>query len=100
HPASDRRDDGSRFSKTLRITNTSATALRGPLALVVKGLPSGVSLANSDGTYQGSPYVNLLGDHGVFRSGESVMVTLVFSVTGGHRGLNGILFDLDALLGI
>jgi uncharacterized repeat protein (TIGR01451 family) len=101
HPAG-QGDHGTRpFSQQITITNTSDHALSGPLALVLKGLPAGATLANAGGTYQGNPYINVLGDGQVLAPGQSVTITLEFSVNSHHPGDHDDLdYDFDALLGI
>jgi uncharacterized repeat protein (TIGR01451 family) len=75
-------DEGNgRVEVTLSITNVKARALTGPLALVLPGLPDGISLNNATGTNQGSPYIDVLGGGQSLASGQSVQITLDFSVT-------------------
>lgn len=39
--------------------NESGAAISGPVALVLTGLPAGVTVTNANGTYNGSPYINI-----------------------------------------
>lgn len=41
---------------TFTVTNNSGSAITGPVYLVLANLPTGVTAANSTGTYNGSPY--------------------------------------------
>ena len=41
---------------TFTITNTSGSAITGPIQLVLNSLPAGVTGANNTGTFNGSPY--------------------------------------------
>jgi len=41
---------------TFTVTNTSGSAISGPIQLVLNNLPSGVTGANNTGTFMGSPY--------------------------------------------
>jgi hypothetical protein len=67
------------FVQTITITNTSASALSGPLALVLTNLSSGVTLANASGTFNGNPYIDVLGSGGTLGVGKSISVVLQFS---------------------
>ena len=89
------------FKETILITNTGKQALTGPLGLVLESLPTNVALMNESGTYQSNPYLNVLGDGKVLSHGQSVMVTLDFSVTGNASNAQAaVSYALDALLGI
>ncbi|WP_338758433.1 ExeM/NucH family extracellular endonuclease [Massilia sp. METH4] len=47
------------FSGSVTLVNRSATALAGPLALQLNGLPAGVTVVNATGTHMGSPYIRV-----------------------------------------
>jgi hypothetical protein len=81
------------------ITNTSNGKLQGPSALVLAGLPSGVTLQNASGTYQGNPYIDVLGDKQSLAAGKEVTVTLSFLVTGLKNPYD-FSYSTKALLGI
>ena len=73
----------------------------GPLALGVGGLPTGVTLANATGTYQGGSYCDVLAADQPLAPGKSVMVTLDFSMSGRRsKSLSKLHEDLEALSGI
>jgi hypothetical protein len=88
------------FEQTVTLTNTSARVLAGPLALLVQGVPSGVTLLHAGGTYQGSPYLEFRSAVGVLAPGQHVTVTLVFA--GQHHAGNGddFSYQLTALQGL
>jgi uncharacterized repeat protein (TIGR01451 family) len=91
--------NGSPFvAQTLTITNTSDQTLRGPLGLVLEGLPRGVTLTNASGTYQGSPYVNVLPSGVSLPPGRKVRVTLYFSIPEDNT--SDFAYGILALLGI
>jgi hypothetical protein len=92
--------DDDLLTQTITITNTSSQALQGPLALVLQGLPAGVSLLDSDGTYQGNQYVNILGDNRKLKSGQSITITLKFSVSGKPVDPDDLDLKINFLLGI
>ncbi len=46
-----------RFNGTISIKNTSATAIAGPVQLLLQGLPAGVTLTNAAGLSGGMPYL-------------------------------------------
>jgi hypothetical protein len=84
------------FKQTLTITNTSAATLLGPLALVLEGLPTGVTLTNSTGSYNGSPYVNVV-TTSLVPDGK-VQITLLFSVPDNKS--SEVSYTSEALEGI
>jgi hypothetical protein len=87
--------------QTLTLTNVSSSALSGPLALVLSGLPNNVVLANTTGSYQGSPYVDVLPVGASLAAGQSLTVTLEFSFVGPGRGHGDDLsYSTDLLEGI
>jgi hypothetical protein len=71
---------------TLRITNKTATAISGPLYLVLDRLTRGVKLTNASGTTKGAhpaagdPFVQLSLSGNQLGAGQSVDVTLNFAV--------------------
>jgi hypothetical protein len=88
-------------TQTITIKNTSRHAIGGPLALRVGGLPSGVTLANATGTYEGGSYRDVLAALHPLAPGKSVTVTLDFSVRRRRvPSLSKLDEDLEALLGI
>jgi uncharacterized repeat protein (TIGR01451 family) len=87
------------FEQVLTITNTTDHTLSGPLGLVLQGLPSNVTLSNAAGSYQGHPFVEVLGD-GKLAPGEKVRITLKFVVTGHRHDLDDLDYSIKALLGI
>jgi hypothetical protein len=70
-----------KFVQTITITNTTGTALSGPLSLVLTNLTSNATLASATGTTvdfePGSPYVAL--NVGTLDPGDSITVVLQFS---------------------
>jgi hypothetical protein len=98
---SHRGSGGELVAQTITIKNAGPQPLGGPLALRVGGLPSGVTLANATGTYEGVSYRDVLAANQPLAPGKSVTVTLDFSVTGRRSpGLSKLDEDLEALLGI
>jgi hypothetical protein len=98
---SPRGSGGELVAQTITIKNASRQPLGGPLALRVGRLPTGVTLANASGTYEGSSYRDVLAADQPLAPGKSVTVTLDFSVSGRRsRGLSKLYEDLEALLGI
>jgi hypothetical protein len=88
-------------AQTITIKNASRQPLDGPLALRVGGLPSGVTLANATGTYEGGSYRDVLAALQPLAPGKSVTVTLDFSMSGRRSpSLSNLDEDLEALLGI
>lgn len=66
-----------KYSGTVTITNTGATALTGPLHLVLQGLPAGVTLDGKSGEQGGAPYLTL--PNATLAAGASVTVTTTFT---------------------
>ena len=66
-----------KYSGTVTITNTSGAALKGPLHLVLQGLPGGVSLDGKSGEQGGAPYLTL--PSASLAPGASVTVTTTFT---------------------
>ncbi|KQQ46332.1 endonuclease/exonuclease/phosphatase [Duganella sp. Leaf126] len=73
-----------KWSGTVSITNTAATALTGPLQIALKGLPAGVTLSNASGTQAGAagstPYITAPVD--TLAPGATVTVPVSFTRTG------------------
>ena len=98
---SHRGSGGELLAQTITIKNASRQPLGGPLALRVGGLPTGVTLANATGTYEGGSYRDVLAALQPLAPGKSVTVTLDFSVSGRRSpSLTNLDEDLEALLGI
>jgi hypothetical protein len=92
---------GGLVAQTITIKNTSRHAIGGPLALRVGSLPTGVTLANATGTYEGGSYRDVLAADKSLAPGKSVTVTLNFSVSGRRSpALSTLDEDLEAFLGI
>jgi hypothetical protein len=66
-----------KYTATVKVTNTSAAALNGPLHLVLQGLPAGVTLDGKNGDQEGAPYLTLPGT--TLAPGASVSVTTTFT---------------------
>ena len=98
---SHRGSGGELLAQTITIKNASRQPLGGPLALRVGSLPTGVTLANATGTYEGGSYRDVLAADQPLAPGKSVTVTLDFSVSGRRfPSLSKLDEDLEALLGI
>jgi hypothetical protein len=73
------------WGQTVTLTNTTASALTGPMALVLDSLPSSVTLGNADGFTSvaaplGSPYVLAALDESTqLGAGQSLTITLQFN---------------------
>jgi hypothetical protein len=65
------------FVQTVTITNTSGSALNGPLYLVLPNLSSNATLANSSGTYNGDPYLTAATN--ALAANQSITLTLEFT---------------------
>jgi uncharacterized repeat protein (TIGR01451 family) len=57
------------FAQAVFLINTSGETINGPVALVLNGLPAGVTLLNANGTYNGSPYIDILPSGGSWKAG-------------------------------
>jgi len=57
------------FAQAVFLINTSGETINGPVALVLNGLPAGVTLLNANGTYNGSPYIDILPTGGSWKAG-------------------------------
>ncbi len=77
----DRADGANRWQQTVTITNISSTTFTGPVALVLTGLHSNVTLVNATGTTDGSPYIDIVSGTGTFNPGKRnrIRVTLEFA---------------------
>jgi len=64
------------FSGTVIIRNTSEGTLNGPFQVVLTGLPSGVTLLNAAGTFDGSPYITVSSTG--LAAGQSATVSVRF----------------------
>ncbi len=73
------------FEQMVMLVNNSGTTLTGRIALVLTGLPAGVTLTNATGTYNGSPYIDIVPDGGSWKPGQShfLMPRLQFSDPSG-----------------
>jgi hypothetical protein len=49
------------YNGTMTVTNTGASAIVGPIEVVLSSLPAGITLVNATGNYGTSPYVTLSG---------------------------------------
>ena len=84
------------FVEVLTITNTSSSALVGPLALQLTGLSSNATLVNANGSYQNDPYIDFQSSSGSLAAGQSITVTLYFkdpmlqSITYGTQAWQGM----------
>jgi uncharacterized repeat protein (TIGR01451 family) len=87
------------FEQEVTITNTGKATLSGQSALVLTDLPSGVTLQGASGTYQGSPYVDILDAKEALAPGQKVTVTLTFLVTG-LKDPDDLSYSTETLLGI
>jgi hypothetical protein len=84
------------YTLNLTITNTSAGMQIGPLALVLKGLPAGVTLLNGSGTTGGNPYLDFIPVGRQLAPGQVVAVSLTFSA----KSLQSISYGTQVLAGI
>ncbi len=65
-----------KYVGSVKMSSLSASALNGPLQLVLSGLSSGVTLDQANGLFNGAPYVTLAGP---LPSGGTLTVPLTFS---------------------
>jgi len=63
--------------EVIQLKNVSSVAVAGPLHLFIEGLPSARAVANPDGDYLGTPYVNLFSNS--LAPGETAEVTIYFN---------------------
>jgi hypothetical protein len=68
-------------TETFTITNTSAQTISGPVQLILSGLPSGVTAANSTGTFESNPYWTVTS--GSLAPGASAQVTVTLAYPSG-----------------
>jgi hypothetical protein len=87
------------FEQTVTLCNSSGHVLSGPLAVVFNSLPSGVTLANATGTYQGHLYLDVLGSGASLAPGQRLTLTLKFS-RPSQQVCEDILYTLKVLEGI
>ena len=71
------------FTQSVTITNTSTSAIVGPISLVLDDLSTGVTLVNATGTTRRtgtstSPYIDILPAAGSLAPGQSVTILLEF----------------------
>jgi hypothetical protein len=66
------------FTQTVTIKNIGTTPLVGPIELVLVNLKN-ATLSNASGTYEGSPYITLLGNGVTLGVGQSFTITLIFN---------------------
>jgi hypothetical protein len=70
------------YGGTVRVKNTGAQDVMGPVAVVFGDLPAGVTLRNSSGTFQGSPYFvipSLSSDAKPFPANKTVLFKVKFN---------------------
>ena len=68
------------FDSTVTLKNTSGAPVLAPIAVVVSGLPSGVTLANKTGqTADGKPYVSPMPAGSLLQSGGTLSFVLKFA---------------------
>jgi pectate lyase len=66
-----------KYGASITLTNTSGAAVKGPVQLVLDGLPAGVTLDNASGLRNGAPYLTL--KDASIAAGASVTVPLSYS---------------------
>jgi uncharacterized repeat protein (TIGR01451 family) len=73
------------FEQMVMLVNNSGTTLTGPIALVVTGLPAGVTLLNATGTFNGNPFIDIVPVNGSWQTGHPhfLMPRLEFSDPSG-----------------
>jgi hypothetical protein len=69
------------WTATMTITNTSASAITGPVDVVLNGLPASVTMSNSTGTYGVSPYITVSAND--LAPGASASVYIEFTNPNG-----------------
>jgi hypothetical protein len=65
------------WSATLTVTNISASAIPGPVQVLLTNLTPGVTMQNSTGTFNGSPFITV--STGALAPGASATVTMIFA---------------------
>ncbi len=71
------------YSGTITVTNGSSQTITGPMELSITGLSADTTLANSAGTFNGSPYLSL--STSSLAAGASVTIPVQFQTTGTGR---------------
>jgi hypothetical protein len=66
------------WSATMTVTNTSGSAINGPIQVVLTNLSSNATMANNTGMHNGSPYITVL-TTGALAAGGSVSVPIQFT---------------------
>ena len=80
------------WSETLTVTNTTASAINGPVQVVLSALSANATMVNNTGTRNGSPYITV--SAGTIAPGASVNVTLTFAnPTNGFINFTPIAFS-------
>ena len=75
----------STYSVTAELENVSDTTISGPIRLVITDLtPEDAEVANSDGSLNGSPYIEFLGEDQAFSPGD-VLGPLTIKITTSSR---------------
>ena len=69
------------WTATMTIQNTGTTAIAGPIQVLLTNLSAGVSMSNSTGTHNGSPYITASADG--LAPGASVSVPIQFTNPSG-----------------
>ncbi len=72
------------YNGTMTVTNTSASPIAGPIDVVLTVLTAGVTLANSNGSFNGDPYLVAPGVT-ILNPGQSATLTLTLSNPGNVR---------------
>jgi hypothetical protein len=65
------------YNGSVTVTNTSGVTINGPVNLVYRNLPAGVTLANATGNYEGAP--SRLVTAGSLAPGQSITVSVSFN---------------------
>lgn len=78
---------------TITITNTSSSALAGPLALQLNNLTNATLVSPSGTDANGDPYVNLSLTNGELAAGQSITVVLYFQ----DPTFDNITFDAEVM---
>jgi hypothetical protein len=84
------------YSETMTLTNTTGSALMGPMSLELIGLPSGVVMTVATGTTDGNPYLRFLASGKTLKKGASVSITLTFTAPS----LSDITFGTEVVVGL
>src|SRR5260370_26196154 len=66
-----------RYNSTLTVTNTGGSMISGPISVGLVGLTPGVTLNNSNGTFNGAPFITVTGN--TMNPGDSANVLMLFS---------------------